>query len=142
MVADVATVASAVLTVKVALVAPAATVTLAGTVARAVLLLVSVTTAPPEGAALARVAVPCELLPPTTVDGLSVIAKSVAGGGAVGSTVKVADCVTPPPDTEMVTTVVVVTAVVKMLNPPLVFPAGITTLLGTIVATNGLSTVT
>jgi hypothetical protein len=41
----------------------------------------------------------------------------------------------------MVTTVWVVTAVVKMLNPPLVLPAGIMTLLGT-VATDGLSTVT
>jgi hypothetical protein len=140
-VADVDVVTVAVLTVNVALVAPAATVTLAGTVARAVLLLVSVTTAPPDGAALASVAVPCEVLPPATVDGLSVIAESVAGGGAAGVTVKLADCVTPPPDTEMVTTVVVVTAVVKMLNPPLVFPAGIMTLLLT-EATDGLSTVT
>jgi large repetitive protein len=140
MVAEVDAVSDAVLTVKVALVAPAATVTLAGTVARAVLLLVNVTTAPPEGAALASVAVPCELLPPTTVDGLSTIAESVAGGGAAGVTVKVADCVTPPPDTEMVTTVWVVTAVVKMLNPPLVVPAGIVTLL-IVVATDGLSTV-
>ena len=142
MVAEVDAAAVAVVTVNVPLVAPAATVTLAGTVARAVLLLVSVTTAPPEGAALASVAVPCEVLPPATVDGLSVIAESVAGGGAAGVTVKVADCVTPPPDTEIVTTVVVVTAVVKMLNPPLVFPAGIVTLLGTMVATDGLSTVT
>jgi hypothetical protein len=122
MVAEVDVVTVAVLTVNVALVAPAATVTLAGTVARAVLLLVSVTTAPPDGAALASVAVPCELLPPTTVDGLSAIDESVAGGGAAGVTVKVADCVTPPPDTEIVTSVVVVTAVVKISNPPRVFP--------------------
>ena len=57
--------------VKVAEVRPASTVTLAGTVAAAVLLLESVTTAPPVGAALPRVTVPVELFPPTTVVGLS-----------------------------------------------------------------------
>jgi hypothetical protein len=61
----------AVVTVNVALVAPAATVTLAGTVAAAVLLLVSVTTAPPAGAALVNVAVPVEPFPPTTLVGLT-----------------------------------------------------------------------
>jgi len=35
--------------------------------------------------------------------------------------------VTPPPDTEMMTTVCAVTTVVKMLNPPVVIPAGIMT---------------
>jgi len=48
-----------VLTVKVALVAPAATVTLAGTVAAAVLSLIRETAAPPVG--LARSASPCRL---------------------------------------------------------------------------------
>ena len=42
----------------VVLVAPPATVTLAGTVAAAVLLLDKLTVAPPEGAALVRVTVP------------------------------------------------------------------------------------
>ena len=46
---------------KVALVAPAGTVTLAGTVAAAVLLLISCTTAPPAGAAVFSVAVPVAL---------------------------------------------------------------------------------
>src|SRR5919109_2162759 len=54
---------------------PAGTVTLAGTVA-ALLLLDSVTTAPPEGAALVRLAVPSEVLPPTTLAGLSAIPAS------------------------------------------------------------------
>jgi hypothetical protein len=71
-----------VVTVNVALVAPAATVTLAGTVATAVLLLDSVTTAPPAGAALVNVAVPCAALPPTTLAGLRPIADSAAAAGA------------------------------------------------------------
>src|SRR5688500_5319220 len=49
---------------------------LAGTVAVLVLLLDSVTTAPPEGAALVRLAVPCEVVPPTTLAGLSAIPAS------------------------------------------------------------------
>ena len=55
-----------VVTVKVAVVAPAATVTEAGTWAAAVLLLVNVTTAPPVGADPLSVTVPVEGLPPTT----------------------------------------------------------------------------
>ena len=62
---------AAVVTVNVPLVAPAATVTVADTVATAVLLLDSVTTAPPVGAALVKVAVPRDVLPPTTLVGLS-----------------------------------------------------------------------
>ena len=60
-----------VVTVKVADVLPAATVTLAGTVAAAVLLLLSVTETPPAGAAAFSRTVPVELLPPTTLVGLS-----------------------------------------------------------------------
>ncbi len=50
---------------KVALVAPAATVTLAGTVTAA-LLSCSVTTAPPDDAAAVSVTVPVALFPPVT----------------------------------------------------------------------------
>lgn len=60
-----------VVTVNVAVVCPAATVTLPGTVATAVLPLVSVTTAPLAGATAPRVTVPVEGTPPFTVDGLS-----------------------------------------------------------------------
>jgi len=60
-------------TVNAAVVAFAATVTLLGTVAAAVLLLESATTVPPVGAGPFRVTVPVELLlPPVTVVGFSV----------------------------------------------------------------------
>jgi hypothetical protein len=59
-----------VVTVKVADVLPADTVTLAGTLAAAVLLLVRLTETPPVGAAAFSRTVPVELLPPTTLVGL------------------------------------------------------------------------
>ena len=85
------------LAVKLAVVAPAATVTLAGTRAAVVLLLESVTTAPPDGAALLNVTVPVEdCVPPVTLVGLSVNADSVTGGGGAGFTVSAAVLVVPP----------------------------------------------
>lgn len=59
-------VAVSVVTVNVAVVAPAATDTLAGTVAATGVPLESVTTAPPAGAAALNVTVARELVPPTT----------------------------------------------------------------------------
>jgi hypothetical protein len=56
----------------VAVVAPAATVTLAGTCATVVLLLDSATTVPPVGAAAANVTVPLDEVPPTTEVGFTV----------------------------------------------------------------------
>jgi hypothetical protein len=58
--------------VNLALVAAAGTTMLVGTCATAVLLLVKVTVAPPVGAGPLNVTVPCELVPPTTIVGLSV----------------------------------------------------------------------
>ena len=60
-----------VLTVNVADVAPAATVTLAGTRAAVVLLLESATCAPPAGAGPLNVTVPVDEFPPTTLVGFS-----------------------------------------------------------------------
>jgi hypothetical protein len=67
--------------VKAALVAPCATVTLAGTAA-AEALLESATANPPAGAAAVNETVPCADVPPLTLEGLAAIADSVAGPGA------------------------------------------------------------
>jgi hypothetical protein len=83
MVTDVEAVTLLVVTVNVALLAPAATVTLAGTVAAAVLSLERETAAPPLGAGPLRVTVPAEGDPPITLIGLSATDDSVElpGGG-------------------------------------------------------------
>src|SRR5438309_10239249 len=81
-----------VLTGKVALVAPAATVTLPATVATAGLLLDSVTCAPPPGAGPPSVTVPVELLPPPTALEAPT-SEERRTGGAAGDTVVV---VVPP----------------------------------------------
>jgi hypothetical protein len=85
-----------VLTVNVALVAPAATVTLDGTVAAAVLLLERATNVPPDGAAPLSVTVPVEdCVPPTTLVGVRLSDESVIGGGGTGVTVSEAVLVVP-----------------------------------------------
>jgi hypothetical protein len=83
-----------VFTVNVALVAPAATVTLVGTVAAAALL-ARLTTAPLLGAGPLRVTVPVEEEPPVTLLGLSVIEERV-GDVPAGVTVSVAVLLAPP----------------------------------------------
>lgn len=60
-----------VVVVNVALVWPAGTVTFAGTAASEGLVLASVTTVPPLGAALRNVTVPVDVVPPTTVLGVN-----------------------------------------------------------------------
>lgn len=118
-------------TVKLALVCPAWTVTLEGTVATDVLLLESVTLAPPDGAAPVRVTVPVELLPPLTLVGLRVSEESVTpelDGFMVSEA-----CWELLPSVAVITAVVVeptdVVVTVKLL---LVDPEGTVTLLGTL----------
>ena len=84
-----------VLTVNVALVAPAGTVTLEGTLA-APLLLESATCAPPVGAGPLNVTVPVEGFPPATLVGFSEREERVGGGGGAAVTVSEAVLVTPP----------------------------------------------
>ncbi len=110
-----------VVTVKVALEASAGTVTLAGTMIRSGSPLERLTIVPPWGAGALKLTVPVAEPPAVTLEGLTVTpAKSGGGGGGVpsGFTVNVAVNVTPPPVTEIVTTVGTVTADVKMSNPP------------------------
>jgi hypothetical protein len=76
-----------VVTAKVAVVAPAATVVLAGTVATVELLLVSVTTAPPEGAAALNVTVPVDGVPPATKIGFTSTDDNPPVGGVTVSIV-------------------------------------------------------
>lgn len=64
---------------KVVLDDPCGTVTLCGTDALAPLLLDRLTTMPPDGATELSVTVPCELVPPVTLDGLAARLESTIG---------------------------------------------------------------
>ena len=81
MVTGVDAVTALVLTVNVALLAPAVTVTLAGTVAAVVLSLDRETAAPPLGAGPLRLTVPVDGDPPVTLVAFSAIEESVGEPG-------------------------------------------------------------
>ena len=131
-------VAAPVLTVKVALLAPAATVTLAGTLAAA-LSLESITCAPPVGAGPLNVAVPVEdCAPPVTVVGFSVTEESV-GDAWAGKTVSEVVLVAPAYEAVIVTDVLVVTALVPTVKVALLAPPATDTLAGTVAAGAGVA---
>jgi hypothetical protein len=127
-----------VVTGKVALVAPAGTVTPSGTLAVPGRLLARLTPTPPAGAALPSRTVPVAVVPPATLVGLT---ESDARAGKAGYSVSGTERVTPPPDTEIVTTVGPVTGWVTMLKKPMPLPAETDTVPGT-AASAGLLLVT
>jgi len=114
--------------VKVALLLPAATVTLAGGVAAGALL-PSVTNRPPAGAGAVRVTVPWELVPPMTEAGAS-DTELTAGNGAGGLTASAVVFVTPAYVAEIVAVAVEVTVAVAMVKVALLLPAATVTLAG------------
>jgi hypothetical protein len=99
-------------TVKFALVAPAATLTLAGTVAMAGLLLESAISAPSAGVAAVRVTVPVDRVPPEAFAGLRLSDETVSGGGV---TVSTADLLAPYVP-EIVTEVATATELEEIVN--------------------------
>src|SRR5215475_5118186 len=127
MVTAVGTVTAAlVVTGNVFVVAPAATVTETGTVAAA-LLLVSVTTAPPTGAALPSVTVPVLLTLPVTAVGFTLTPFKAAGGFSV-----IVEILDAPRDVAvMLTCVTVVTGFVVTGKLALVAPGATVTGAGT-----------
>jgi len=129
MVTDVLLATGLVLTVNVPVVAPPATVTLAGTVAAAVLLLLSVTTVPPVGAGPFSVTVPVDGVPPVTDVGFKL---TELEAGAL--TVSPAVCVVLLYVAEMVTDVLLATGLVLTVNVPVVAPPATVTLAGTVAA--------
>src|SRR2546425_12726298 len=137
MVAEVDAVTDTVVTVNVALVRPAGTVTLptGGTLAAAGLLLERVTTAPPAGAAALKVTVATEELPPTTLVGFSARPETVRGGGGAGGvTVSSAEVLPVAIVAVIVTVVDTVTGKAEAVNVALLLPARTVTFTGTVAA--------
>lgn len=118
----------AVVIVKVALWAPAGTVTVEGTVA---LLLpeVRVTTTPPARAGPVNVTVPVLVRPPFTLEGFNLSVESAAA-----RTVRVALLVTVPYVAEMLEVVEAATTAVVIGNAAVDDPAGMVTFCGTVAA--------
>jgi hypothetical protein len=129
---------------KSTLVFPSGTVTVAGTLAAVGTLLNTGITSPPAGAGDVSTRVPVAIVPPVTVLGLGVNDASTGGGSVVpgGSTVKLADRVTPPPVTDTVTTVSTDTVEGRSWTPATVVPAASVVAVARNGSTSGLSLVT
>jgi hypothetical protein len=125
----VAAVTALVVIVNVADVAPAATVTLAGTVPTVVDDDAKVTTAPPVGAAPERVTVPVTATPPVTAETFVVMVEMAAAGGV---TVTNAVPVEPLVDAVMVAFVLAATVPAVTVNVAVRAPAATVTETGTL----------
>jgi hypothetical protein len=123
-------------TEKLTLDVPACTVTLAGTVAKLVLLLESVTDAPPSGATPSSVTTPVDAAPPVTDVGFS--ESEPRRPPVAGVTVSVAVFVTSPAYAVIVTFVLAVTGEVKIVVLPVVAPAGTTADVGMLATVTSL----
>lgn len=117
-----------VLTVNVAEVAPAATVTVAGTVADVELEL-RLTGYPPVGAALEMVTVPVLLVPPTTLVGFNVTLLTVGPSTMSGPVILVVPTCAP-----MLAVTVLTTPLVVAVKVAVEEPAGTGTVPGTVTA--------
>ena len=115
-----------VVAVKVAVVAPARTVTFAGTLTE-VWLLARLTSAPPDGAGVLRVTVPVELAPPRRLVGSSL--SPVSPSGLI---VNVAPIEVAPNVPVIVAEACAVTDFVVTVKVAVVAPAGTETLAGTV----------
>src|SRR5664279_5512457 len=130
MVAVVDEVTAVVVTVNVAVVPPAETITAAGRTAAA-LLLDKATEMPPLGAALVKVTVPVEGAPPVTLAGLRDTDESAVDDDAMAS---VALLLTPLLLAVIVAVAAVVTTVVATVKVAVVLPAATVTIAGTVAA--------
>ena len=117
------------MTVKVAVVSPASTVTLGGTVATG-LLLDSVTVYPPAGAGFVKPIIPTLFEPPVTTFGNMPTLDNVPGGGT-GSNVTIADFEVPLSEPVIVTGVLVDTTELVAEIVPVCEPDGIVRVVGT-----------
>ena len=121
-----------VVTVKLADVWPAGTLTMPGTCAADELFVASVTEIPPEGEGELKKTVPVALVPPATLAGLIVMDCSNGGAFGSGATLTKIDLVIPPalaktfPPVESPET-----GLVPMVKVFVLFPAAIVTLAGT-----------
>src|SRR5213593_3265857 len=138
MLADVEAATEVVVTVKVALVAPAGTMILTGTVA-AVELHASETVPPPLSAGALKVTVPVDAVPPTTLVGFKdTVERTGPGGGGVSVRMACEITSSVPMKPTLVNTP---TGLVFTVNVALIAPAGTVTLPGKVTSDELPSTV-